>query len=382
MKVLYHHRIRSKDGQFVHLQELVHAFEAGGHVVNLVGPRILESGEFGEGGGFSDTLRSKLPKVCFELLEFAYSLLALLRLWAALRKNRPDLIYERFNLFFPVGVWLANLHKIPIVLEVNGPLLQERSEHGGLSLKWLAGWSQNYVWNNATLCLPVTNVLANYLREVGVSEERILIIPNGVDFERFAVADRQFVSNKFGWKDKVVLGFIGFVRPWHGVDSIIMSMAEGKLPENTRLLVAGDGPALPDLKRMTHQLGLNERVVFTGVVSREDVPNYIAGFDIALQPSVVAWASPLKVIEYLAVGSAIVAPAQPNIGEILVHEENALLFDPAKPEDRIKMIVRLVESEPLRKVLGTNAVTTISKLSLTWSSNADRIIARLLSIKS
>ena len=141
MNILYHHRIRSKDGQFVHLSELVHAFQLEGHTVTLVGPKILENSAFGAGGGYSDLLRKFLPKFMFELLEFGYSLLAFPRLLYQTLRIKPDFIYERFNLFFPVGVWVSKLTSTPLALEVNGPLLRERSEHGGLTLKSLAKWS-------------------------------------------------------------------------------------------------------------------------------------------------------------------------------------------------------------------------------------------------
>ncbi len=86
--------------------------------------------------------------------------------------------------------------------------------------------------------------------------------------------------------------------------------------------------------REWRRLGIASRVHFTGIVERDDVAKYVAAFDIALQPAVVAYASPLKLFEYLALGKAIVAPGQPNIREILTHEKNALLFDPARQRCR------------------------------------------------
>jgi glycosyltransferase involved in cell wall biosynthesis len=76
---------------------------------------------------------------------------------------------------------------------------------------------------------------------------------------------------------------------------------------------------------------LQERVTFTGVVPRERIPEYVAAFDIALQPAVVPYASPLKVFEYLALGKAIVAPRQPNIEEILTDRLNAFCLIPTIP---------------------------------------------------
>ncbi|MFT6582505.1 MAG: glycosyltransferase involved in cell wall biosynthesis [Alphaproteobacteria bacterium] len=96
-------------------------------------------------------------------------------------------------------------------------------------------------------------------------------------------------------------------------------------------------------------------------------------FDVALQPQVVAYASPLKLFEYMALGRAIVAPNQRNIQEILEHEKDALLFDPLYMDEFSEMISRLMNDEELRASLGKNAVATIHNRGLTWDSNAKRV---------
>jgi glycosyltransferase involved in cell wall biosynthesis len=85
---------------------------------------------------------------------------------------------------------------------------------------------------------------------------------------------------------------------------------------------------------------------------------------------VVPYASPLKLIEYLAMGRAIVAPAAPNIREVLEHERNALLFDPADDQAFATAIERLCGDTALRERLGAEARATIERRGLTWSANA------------
>jgi len=79
-------------------------------------------------------------------------------------------------------------------------------------------------------------------------------------------------------------------------------------------VVVGDGPARPALTARAHRLGIANRVFFTGVVARDDVAKIAATFDIALQPEVTSYASPLKLFEYMAMGHAIVAPTVPTSG--------------------------------------------------------------------
>jgi len=118
-----------------------------------------------------------------------------------------------------------------------------------------------------------------------------------------------------------------------------------------------------------------ERVRFTGLVAHEQVPLAVAGFDIALQPRVVEYASPLKIFDYMAAGRAIVAPDQPNIREVLEHERTALLFDPGRAGAMGEAIARLLGDAPLRRRLGAAARAELERRDFTWSGNAARIVA-------
>ena len=99
----------------------------------------------------------------------------------------------------------------------------------------------------------------------------------------------------------------------------------------------------------------------------------LAEFDIALQPKVVAYASPLKIFDYMAAGCAIVAPDQPNIREILEHERTALLFNPDDPAALWQAISRLVEDPALRQRLAAAARAELEAKDYTWQGNARRI---------
>ena len=295
--------------------------------------------------------------------------------WRAYRRERPDVLYERYNILCLSGLWLRRVTGVPMLLEVNAPLYEERATHGTLALKGLARWSERTVWRGADKCLPVTDVLADYVRADGVPEDRIAVIPNGVG-ESFldGSADGTSVRARHGLEGKLVLGFTGFVRPWHGIDKVIDLLATDRLPAEAHLLMVGDGPARAELEEQARRLGVAERVTFTGVVQREAVPDYVAAFDIALQPHVVAYASPLKLIEYLALGRPIVAPDSPNICEILDHEQTGLLFPAGNTEAFGEAIVRLANDAGLRAHLGQAARDLLEARNLTWQHNAERVV--------
>src|SRR2546428_2801986 len=117
MKILYHHRIRSKDGQYVHVEEMINALKALGHEIVLVAPTAIEKEEFGADAGMVAWMKRHLPRMVYELLELSYAGLAFFRLRRAVREHRPDCLYERYNLFMPAGVWLKRRYGLPMLLE-------------------------------------------------------------------------------------------------------------------------------------------------------------------------------------------------------------------------------------------------------------------------
>lgn len=377
MKILYHHRTASQDGQAVHIEEMIGSLRAQGHEVRVVAPGGMSAGEgMGAEVSWVRQLKRLLPRAAYELLECSYSFIAYRRLAAAAREFAPDVIYERYNLFLFAGLLLKLRSGLPLLLEVNSPLAEERGNHDGLSLKRFARWTEGVIWRGADHVLPVTAVLGRDVQGRRVPAQRITVIPNGINEVHFAQApDRQSAKSTLGLEKSLVLGFTGFVRDWHGVDRVIRWMASPQAPANVHLLIVGDGPARPDLEKLAVATGLDQRVRFTGVVPRDSVPALVAAFDIALQPAVVRYASPLKLIEYLALGKAIVAPSEPNLVELLTDGENALLFDSRVPDALQQALSVLCSDEQLRDRLAAGARATIARLSLTWDSNARRVVA-------
>jgi glycosyltransferase involved in cell wall biosynthesis len=375
MKILYHHRIASKDGQYVHIEELTRALRKLGHEVIIVGPAAVEEDVFGSESGAIALLKRAVPGFLYESLELGYNLVAYRRLYQAVRRHRPDCIFERCNLYMLAGVWIKRRFKLPLLLEVNAPLFDERSRFGKIALRFLARWSEHYVWRKADAVLAVTQVLAKYLRAAGVADRRIHIIPNAIDPAKFgAISDQVEAKRRLGLEGRCVLGFTGFAREWHGLERVVDVVASD-LTGARHLVIVGDGPARQAIETHARTLGVASRVTVTGVVDRHRVADYVAAFDVALQPDVVPYASPLKLFEYLALGRAIVAPDSENIREVLSHEHNALLFDPQDTAAFARTIERLCSDAELRTRIGENARRTIYERGYTWDNNAREVIS-------
>ncbi len=300
-----------------------------------------------------------------------------MRLCRAVRKFNPDFIYERYNLFFFGGLSLKWIYGLPFHLEINSPLAQERATNGQLAFKRLAARLEHYNWRNADCTYPVTGVIADRIVALGISKATIIINQNGVDLARYRPAAPRQPSD-----GEIVLGFVGFMRRWHGLNAVISLLAAVADAPRLKLVLVGDGPARQELEEQAHALGVSERVEFLGVVQRDRVPEIVGSFDIALQPRVVPYASPLKIFEYMALGRAIVAPDQPNIREVLCHGRDALLFDPNDAKAMKAAILRLAHEPELRAHLGNAAREKIISRDYTWAGNAKRVLAAATSLAS
>ena len=261
MRILYHHRIASKDGQFVHIDEIIRALNALDCEIEVVSPSVAEGADFGSDGGFVSKLKKAIPKFCYELMELAYGGVIAYKLVSSILKERPAFIYERYNLYQPVGVIVSKLFNIPILLEINAPLAQERAKYnGGLGIPWLAKAIENWTWRNADVCFPVTAVLAKHLHEAGVKRGKIRVIHNGIRQSVYDAAIDKPISNG----EDIVIGFVGFMHLTCGVEKAIELLAAH--PEiNARLVCIGDGDILSSLKERAAVLGISDKVDFKGL---------------------------------------------------------------------------------------------------------------------
>jgi glycosyltransferase involved in cell wall biosynthesis len=173
-----------------------------------------------------------------------------------------------------------------------------------------------------------------------------------------------------------VVGFTGILRPWHGVDLLIRAFAELSVEyPDLHLLIVGDGPIQGQLERVALESGVRERVTFTGRVPYHEVGEHVAAMHIAVSPRATFYASPMKILEYMAMGKALVAPRMPNIEDVVEHGRTGLLFEAERVGALSAAIRDLVNDAPLRRDLGLRARRMIETRH-NWLSNAQEAARR------
>ncbi len=376
MRIIYHHRTQADGGEGVHISEMITAFQGLGYTVKITALVNKKDKSQEKNNKFWSSIASLSPMIFYEFMELAYNILGYFRLSKTIRTFHPHFIYERYCLHNFAGIMAAKRYNIPLFLEVNSPLAYEKEKYEKLTFKKLARFTEKNIFLQADKIMVVSGVLKGYLLKIGIPEDKIYVVPNGVNIkqlnERYS---GEKIRSQYSLNGKTVLSFVGFFKKWHNLEMLLEIF--NKIKEKTKnlhLMLIGDGPEQGPLKRYVHNHALQESVTFTGRVNQEEIPKYIAASDVAILPSITAYASPLKIFEYMMMGKAIIAPRQENIEEILTDEENALLFDSNDIQELKQAIFRFASNPELRKRLGNNARRTIFERSYFWEHNAEQVV--------
>lgn len=208
----------------------------------------------------------------------------------------------------------------------------------------------------------LTSALKAELVKRGVDESKIDLLPNGVDSSRFIPKPRnESLSSKLGLANKVVIGFLGSVVQYEGVEYIIeaASILKNRGITNFAVLIVGDGAVLENIKAITSELDMNEFVTFTGRVPHDEIEDYYSVVDICPLPRkglpVCEMVSPLKPFEAMAMGKVVVSSDVAALAEIINDQVTGLLHRKDDAEDLANKIGQLITDEKLRSRLGKAA---------------------------
>jgi len=206
--------------------------------------------------------------------------------------------------------------------------------------------------------VAVSAPVQDTLRRWGVREERLTLIPNGVDVERFQNA-MPTLRKKTGTTDGALVGFVGRLVPDKG-GALLLRAAQKVLAArpNTQFVFVGEGPSRPDWERLAAELGIARSVVFTG--TRSDMPGVYASIDILALPSLVE-SMPMCMLEAMAASKAVAAARVGAIPEIIIPERTGLLLAPGDVNGLAQAILRLVENPRLAGELGRNACLQVQQ---------------------
>jgi glycosyltransferase involved in cell wall biosynthesis len=370
VRILYHHRTLADGAEGIHIASMVQAFRDLGHTVLLLGvaPGGPEEGQRQAVARF----RSVVPKAGFELASVAFNVPDYVRVRSSIRQFRPDLLYKRHSRFDVAALAAARRAGIPSVLEVNCLFTQgayERFEP--VALRGLAVRLERQALTMATIVAAVSTPLADQIR--ALAGRPAVVIPNGADPERFnpARADPERVRARHHLAGRLIVGWTGILRDWHGLDLLLDAVSAVR---DVTLLIVGDGPARASVEERAAACRIGDRVVITGRVAHGEMPDYMAAMDIAVVADErTGVASPMKLLEYMAMGRAVVAPRAANIRDVVEEGVDGLLFEPGSARELAAAVQKLAGDAPLRHALGQAARSKVER-ERNWSRIGEGIL--------
>lgn len=377
-------------GAAIHVRSVAGALARRGHDLTLFAAR---PGDAADSGGTSPDLsaavvdvgydrtakeaRNRMPEGSAEAAE-AYALLLNARAAEALAEHHRrapfDAVYERYSLWSLAGVRFARDYGVPLVLEVNAPLVEEAQAYRHLHLVGAAAGIERAVLAGADqIVVPAAELRSWIAREVG-RESGVHVFPNAVDGRLFQ--DPQPLPSEHTGipAGAFVVAFVGSLKPWHGVESLLTAfetLAE-RVPES-HLLVLGDGPLREVVDAAARRLP--GRITAPGAVGHEDVPAWLAAADVGVAPYPQLdsfYFSPLKLVEYQAAGLAVVASAIGQIARHLDHGRTGLLTPPGDSVALARALIKLARDPAATRRMGRRGRRRVLA-SATWDRVAERL---------
>lgn len=302
------------------------------------------------------------------------------------RMRTYDVVYERHALWSSSAMRLARARGVPGILEVNAPLVDEQMQHRQLADPDLARRLVGKALWSARLRVAVSHEVAVRHGRYGFEPEDFLVCSNGVDPARFRDplpappiwAETSERSGSRTADDPFTVGFLGTLKPWHGLDVLMDAFTRlARRSSGYRLLIVGDGPMRALIETRLDSEGLRGRAHFSGAVDPADVPRWLACMDVGTAPYADRdglYFSPLKIVEYQAAGLPVVASEGGQVRELIRDGIDGLLVEPGDAPALAEGIERMRLDPSAARAMGVRGRERVFA-TRSWDAILDRILA-------
>jgi|SRR3989344_9061093 len=226
--------------------------------------------------------------------------------------------------------------------------------------------------------IAITNGLKEGLIESGVDSNKILLLPDGVDLDKFNIkVSKEAARDKLGLpQNKNLVLYVGNLYKWKGVYTLALASQFLSAKETIIFVGGGVDEDLPKLKNFITKNNL-QNIQTSGHRPYSEVPYYLKSADVLVLPNSASdkvselFTSPLKLFEYMASGKPIVASNLPSLREVL-NDKNAFFFEPDNPKDLADAIKKILENRNLSNMISKQAFEDVK--NYTWQKRAEKIL--------
>jgi len=393
MKILFYSPhptlyLEAPTGYGSHMRGMINGFQEEGHTVEILvlgkKPQITDSNATST--SFKTLFKNVIPKILWrtlkEIQQIRFDKHATNELQIAIQKFNPDMVYERSAWMSNGSIHVLKSFNIKHVVEINAPFEEEVKsfEKAPSFIAFIGKKKLKLLLQSADLVLPITSSLQTYLIErYELSSSKCVVVPNAIEKHEIQITDSRVeeIRRNLDLTNKIVVGFVGSIFPYHGVDRLIQSVADLN-NSNIALLIVGDGYLIPELKKLGSDLGISSRVHFTESVPKEDIYNYMSAMDILTLPNTEWYCSPVKLFEYGAFGKTILAVNEAGVSDVMTNNEG-LLFENNDSAFQDALLLAITDVESL-KIKAKNFQQKVFEKH-TWRANAQKILQQINSVQ-
>jgi len=277
------------------------------------------------------------------------------RLADLVARLRPDVLHAHSPVLNAIpALRVGRRFALPVVYEVRAFWEDAAVDHGTTaegSLRYRATRGlETYALRRADHVTTICDGLREDIVRRGLPADKVTVIPNAVDADTFAFgapADTA-LRRQLGLDRATVIGFVGSFYAYEGLDLLITALPAilARRPD-ARVLLVGGGPQEAALRSLARELGVADKVVFTGRVPHADVPRYYSIVDVLAYPRhsmrLTELVTPLKPLEAMAQGHLLVASDVGGHRELIRHGETGELFRAGSAPALAEAILALLE---------------------------------------
>lgn len=207
------------------------------------------------------------------------------------------------------------------------------------------------------IVMTLSDELKDYLHSLGIKKKKIIVIPPGVEMDLFDKGDGERIRQLHSLQGSPVVMYTGAMEAFQRIDYLISAMQ--KVVEScpaAKLLIVGNisNPLATDkYKQMAKDLGIADHVIFIESVSLKDLPDYLAAANVAVVPRPNCPGYPIKLLNYMAAGRAIVTFR--GSAKAIFHGYNGYIAEDDNYTSLAKGILLLLEDKELQSILGERA---------------------------
>lgn len=392
-KILYvsshpHLNLMAPSGPGTHMREIIQGLRNAGCEVHCMIAGGLELHENGETLNFQiRNWKRWIPKFIWSSLK-EIKLVLHNRNWKKQLKRtidaiQPDVIYERTYTLCTAAAEIADERSIPLYSEINAPYPEEKAMMDGKGLfHFLSERSEEIAVTKSKKIFVVSSALKQYLMSKwNIAEEKVVVTPNAVrsDFGEINPEETELLRNAYKLtNDDLIVGFVGSIFPYHGVDRLISTFIQLKRQtaiNSLKLLIVGDGETLPYLKKMASDSEFSRDIIFTGNVVHRQVGAYIALMDITVMAKSNWYGSPVKIFEYGILKKTVIAPDTIPVQDVMCSGEDGILI--ADDDNALFMALsKIIKDEGLMSSMALNWHDKVLQKH-TWNHVAQQIYSNL-----